>query len=548
MGRVSSASRLTWRLAAVARPEALARDWRVAMSLLVALLGLALALWVSSAVFEGIPHNEDELAFEYQSKVFAGGALAGPAPPVPGAFFAPFVIDLAGKRFAKYPPGYPLLLAPGSALGVPWLVNPVLGALSLLLLSWIGARCFSAPAGLLAALLGATSPFFLEYAGSLMSHTATLCLVLGFLALFVVALEPGRGRAALAAGALAGFVFLARPATALGVLAPFALYALWLGQRGRGRDLMLPLALGALPGLLTLPLYNAVLTGQLRLSLYDLWWPFDRYGFGEGIGTLGRHTPAMGWYYVQLNLEQVAPTLLGWPLSGYAAFVLFVVEALWVAWQLRPGRGRLRPGRLVLEGLLILSVLTLIAAYVPYWAPHPRYYYEGLGGFLLVSALGALRLLSLLGGQRFGRLSVQLEPSGTEGSGAPLAAVRRDSDSLGGVSLVQLAVGAALAILLAVGLFTSTPGYLWTLHGKNFFTRARLDAVEAAGLKNALVLVVQERDWSDYGSVFPANSPWFDGDVVYAQYTDEATIARLRRAFPGRAFYLLRGTDLRPFG
>ena len=56
-----------------------------------------------------------------------------------------------------------------------------------------------------------------------------------------------------------------------------------------------------------------------RLSLYDLWWPFDRYGFEEGIGTLGRHTPEMGLHYVQLNLQQVAPILLGWPLPGLAA-------------------------------------------------------------------------------------------------------------------------------------------------------------------------------------------------------------------------------------
>src|SRR5204863_4075393 len=49
----------------------------------LALLGLALGMWVSLAVFERIPHNEDELAFLFQAKVFAGGALRAPSPPQP---------------------------------------------------------------------------------------------------------------------------------------------------------------------------------------------------------------------------------------------------------------------------------------------------------------------------------------------------------------------------------------------------------------------------------------------------------------------------------
>jgi hypothetical protein len=36
-----------------------------------------------------------------------------------------------GKFYAWAPPGWPLLLLPGILLGVPWLVNPVLGALTL---------------------------------------------------------------------------------------------------------------------------------------------------------------------------------------------------------------------------------------------------------------------------------------------------------------------------------------------------------------------------------------------------------------------------------
>ena len=70
--------------------------------------------------------------------------------------------------------------------------------------------------------------------------------------------------------------------------------------------------------------------------------------------------------------------------------------------------------------------------------------------------------------------------------------------------------------------------------------------MERAGVTNALVFVPPGDDWSDYGSVFPANSPWLDGDVVYALYIGPDEAERLRAAFPGRRAFMLRGTQLDP--
>ncbi len=495
------------------RAERRVLHWLLPLS--IALLSLVYSLWVTLEVFERIPHNEDELAFVFQSRVFAGGALSAPEPPQPHAFFAPFVIDLNRVRFGKYPPGFPLMLAPGSLVGAPWLVNPLLGAASLALLYAFGARYFSRPAGAVAALLGAISPFFLEYSGSLMSHTATLFVSLLAIWFYADAWFKGSWRSALLCGICFGLAFLSRPATALGLGAPFAVHALWLMSRGRVRSFGLPLLVGVVPLVIALPLFNYAVSRQVLLSMYELWWPFDRFGFGEGIGTLDRHTPEMGLRYVLLNVRQVAPILLGWPLAGTLAFGLFVAEVVMLAatalWSFRPGAQRPLPRVLMLEALLVMSVITLIIAYIPYWAPHPRYYYEGLGGFLLVSALGALRLLGFI---------------------APPKPLR-------------WAIAAGAGLVLAIGALTTSPDYLWTLHHKNFFTRERLDAVEQAGLTNALVMVVQEGDWSDYGSVFPANSPWLDGDVVYALSSTPSTLRRLREQFPDRVVYELRGSQLR---
>src|SRR5439155_22920843 len=183
-------------------------------------------------------------------------------------------------------------------------------------------------------------PFFLEYSGSLMSHTATLCVLLAAIWCYASAWQRRSSSRALLAGLLFGFAVLCRPVSAVGVAAPFALHAAWLAVRGRRRDVAVPLLLGSLPGSLALPAYNFWLTGQVRISLYDLWWPFDLYGFGEGIGTLGRHTPAMGLRYVELNLQQVAPILLGWPLPGLAAGGLLALEVFVLMWRTIGRRSR----------------------------------------------------------------------------------------------------------------------------------------------------------------------------------------------------------------
>src|SRR4029078_2564602 len=113
--------------------------------------------------------------------------------------------------------GFSLLLAPGAAVGLEWLVNPILGAAALALIVAIGARHLSLGAGLVGALLGAVSPYFLEYSGSLMSHTATLFVVVLALWFYLEAWERRSARSALACGILFGLAFLMRPATAAGV-------------------------------------------------------------------------------------------------------------------------------------------------------------------------------------------------------------------------------------------------------------------------------------------------------------------------------------------
>src|SRR5688572_33255737 len=90
---------------------------------------------VSRAVFERLPHLEDEIAYLFQAKVFAGGQLVIEQPQPRQAFWQPFVIDHneSGNRFGKYTPGWSAVLALGVLMGQAWVINGFMAALTVVL-------------------------------------------------------------------------------------------------------------------------------------------------------------------------------------------------------------------------------------------------------------------------------------------------------------------------------------------------------------------------------------------------------------------------------
>ncbi|HEX5416719.1 MAG TPA: glycosyltransferase family 39 protein, partial [Chloroflexota bacterium] len=197
------------------------------LALLVALAGLALFLYVADALLERIPHVQDSVAYLFQAKTFALGRLWVATPPDPNSFMHEFIIMKDGRWFSKYPPGWPMVLALGVVAGAPWIVDPILGALSLYLLYRIGREVYGPTVGLLAAVLGLTAPFLIFLSGSLMAHTSglffTLLMVYG-----VIRLERGGSRVGwgLVTGAAFGMLFLVRPFSGVLVALPFVMLAL----------------------------------------------------------------------------------------------------------------------------------------------------------------------------------------------------------------------------------------------------------------------------------------------------------------------------------
>jgi len=299
---------------------------------------------ISERVFERLPHIEDEVAYLFQARVFAGGQMVIDIPHHHRSFWQPFVVDYqpSGKRFGKYPPGWPAILAVGVVLGCGWLVNAVLGALTVLLVYRIGLEAYDPDVGLISAVLTAFSPAALLLNGTLMPHSAALFFATLFMwSHWRMERERPCPGWAVAAGAAIGAVFAIRPLSAIAIGLPFFL---WAGVRafadratGRGisfrsRLLLLVLAVAVASSVAcAVPLFNLVATGDARTNLYELVWPYDSIGFGEGHGRTG-HTLAKGLRHARFDLSLAAADLFGWQLQPISLELVEVLRSGAGAW------------------------------------------------------------------------------------------------------------------------------------------------------------------------------------------------------------------------
>ncbi|MCI0713890.1 MAG: glycosyltransferase family 39 protein, partial [Chloroflexi bacterium] len=198
---------------------------------IIALVAAFFALWmslnVSRETFARLPHLEDEYAYTYQAKIFAGGNIYIETPQPRRAFWQPFLIDEGGKRFGKYPPGYPLILAAGYLLNFPAIINAWLALLNVGLTYRLAREVFNEATGAVAAVLMAISPIAVMQNATLMPHTASLLLTT--LTLFAIwRLEKGTHlwRWGIIAGLALGSLVAVRPFVSLTVAVPLVIYSL----------------------------------------------------------------------------------------------------------------------------------------------------------------------------------------------------------------------------------------------------------------------------------------------------------------------------------
>lgn len=347
----------------------------------LALVAFTLALWFAFYCYGGRFFSSDEMAQRLQANLLLQGRFFARLDAPPEFFSAPgVVITPAGRLYSQFPIGGPAAIALGVAIGVPWVINPLLTGLTALGVYRFAAAVYGEPIGRASGVLFALSPFVLFVGASQMNHVLTLAgVVLALVGL--VRWDRGGGGAASAWGAALvgagiGVAAATRPYDAVAVSVAIAAFQLARVARDRrlARSLAVQLLVGALPVAILL-WANARTTGSPWLFGYDV-LNGAAHQPGFHVAPTGvPHTPLRGLQLASGYLLRLDRYLFEWPLPG----LLPVVVAL----ALLPSFNRW-------DGLLLGSAGALLVAYACYWFDGffagPRFLYDGVPAAVIFAA------------------------------------------------------------------------------------------------------------------------------------------------------------------
>lgn len=311
-------------------------SWRDPFAWRLAAFSTSAAAVLAIVSYQRHPHVPDELAYLIHARYFAHGLLAMPAPPVPAAFDVDLMSLEPTRWFSPVPPGWPAVLAIGAWFGVPWLVNPVLAGVAVLLLYAFLGELYSRRVARWGTLFLAVSPWFLFLAMSFMTHILSLvCVLLAALGI-ARARRTGSMAWAFAGGLGVGAQSLIRPLDGLMVGAAMAAWAIGIGGRRLRVPALATLLLGTvLAGAAVFP-YNTALAGsplRFPINVYTdrLYGPnSNAYGFGKDRG-LGwafdpnpGHGPVDALINADLNTFGINTDLFGWGTGSLVLVTLLV--------------------------------------------------------------------------------------------------------------------------------------------------------------------------------------------------------------------------------
>jgi hypothetical protein len=358
--------------------------WRVAIASTLAAALLCLF------VYERHPHLPDEVVYLLNARYFADGRVALAPPPVPAAFDVDLMLLDRGQWLSMAPVGWPLALAAGALVGLPWLVNPLLGGATVLATYALARELADRRTARVVIALLAASPWFVFLNMSFMTHAWTLfCAVIAALG---VARARRTGRASWCAlgGAAIGMVSLIRPLEGLILAAALGLWAIGIGGARLEVAPIASLVLAtAAVAAVALP-FNAALTGDPKLfaaqHYIDLVYGPGKndLGFGpeKGLGWGGLdpwpgHTPFQALVNAQFNLFAINAELFGWCAGSLAL----------AAWLFAAGR------RSRVDNLMLAFAAAIAGAHTFYWfAGGPdfgaRYWYLAIVPLIWLTASG----------------------------------------------------------------------------------------------------------------------------------------------------------------
>jgi len=457
---------------------ALKRPW-VTVGLLSAGTFIVLA-WVASSVLLRFPNSGDEYGYLFQARAWLDGRAWFPAPAMQEFFGFSHIRALDGRVFSVFPPGWPAVIFAAALAGIPaWLVNPILGALTVPVFFAVARRWYE-PRVVLAALVAILlSPFFLLNSSSYYAHTFTLLVTLVFAAAALRGSDRNSFTLGLVAGASFGAAFAARFFTAVMGGLPFGVYH--LRRNLRHWRFVAGFAAGVAPILLAFLWHNHELMGRWGVLPMNGFENYDSRWFQANLLTRG----------TDIALANLWDWILWTPAAILPLYAIAMAD-------------RTGPPRQRLLGSVFLFVVAGYYFYVDSGGNRygPRYYFEALPFVALPAAWLAVKEASWRDKTNRGRWYFYLF---------------------------------ALSVLLAI------PAAVWQFRSAHLHVSERTDlyrVVEEARLKRAIVFVSTPTGTRRPMAPTDHTRNWgrYDGGVLFA-LDRGGDNARLMDAHPDRSAY-----------
>ena len=125
------------------------------------------------ALLHNAPLTDDESAYRFAAELLASGRLWVASPPMKLFFDQNFIIN-DGRMYPVYFLGWPALLVPGVWIGMPWIINPLLSALTVPPLYRVLRHFAGSSWARGGVLLFLSAPFIQVTAATELAHTACL--------------------------------------------------------------------------------------------------------------------------------------------------------------------------------------------------------------------------------------------------------------------------------------------------------------------------------------------------------------------------------------
>lgn len=345
-------------------------------------------------LLQGADLTDDESVYRFSSELLLSGRLYADSPPMKLFFDHVFMIN-DGKFYSQYFMGWPALLAPGVALGVPELMNPAYSALTVPAIFMTLRELAGRKAAVIGVVLFLSAPMVQFTAATQLSHTSCMC-ALAWMSYLTVRANRGDSTWWLHPGMATAFsiAFFIRPLAAFAIGLPLLLVWAAAVRKITPRQRWVAIFSFVAPALLFAAAFfsvNAVQNGSIAYVSYQRAGDYARengFHYAAWPALPDDWTPSMGFGPIDLALARtgIALTRVNFALFGWPCAFLFLPFASW------------RRQRAWIPWLMVIGFV-LFHSYVR--SPGidtfgPVHYTEIALPLILLSALGVTRLTNAL--------------------------------------------------------------------------------------------------------------------------------------------------------